>query len=71
MSDKEDRVSVLGRLISLSLDSERVPELFEANEVTPSTASTYLRYAFLALVAANIFMLSGALCFAILYFANS
>jgi hypothetical protein len=61
------RGAKLPQLIGLQLTSES-----GADETIPDNAEpmdgSQLRYAFMALLAVNLFILSGAACFAILYF---
>lgn len=42
--------------------------MFDAGRAVEESAGNQLRYAFLALLAANIFVISGGLCFALLCF---
>lgn len=60
----------MSKLTTLRLDSEPSAHdsVFDAARAAEGSAGSQLRYAFLALLAANIFVISGALCFALLYF---
>jgi len=60
----------LPNFTTLSLGNEpfRPEPGLQRERAGEGSASTHLRYAFLALLAANVFVISGAVCFALLYF---
>lgn len=53
-------------MISLHLTAEPSPD--ETSPLTAPMDGRQLRYAFMALLAVNVFVVSGAACFVILYF---
>ncbi len=60
---------MLPKFTTLRLESQPATQdtMFDI-ERAGGDAGSHLRYAFLALLAANVFVISGALCFALLYF---
>ncbi len=66
--DREEET--LSNFTTLRLGSEppaRDP-VFDMERAGEASPGSRLHYAFLTLLAANIFVISGALCFALLYF---
>ncbi|MDQ2841256.1 MAG: hypothetical protein M3Y72_09500 [Acidobacteriota bacterium] len=62
----------MGRITGLGLTLQPASDHLGSDRHSGTAGDgSYLRYAFLALLAANIFVLSGALCFAVLYFTRS
>ncbi len=61
----------MSQLTTLDLDAD-----FQSKDLDPEPyasappSGAQLRYAFLALLALNLFVVSGAACFAFLYFAH-
>jgi hypothetical protein len=60
----------LSNFTTLRLESEPPARdsVFDAGRAVEGSTGNHLRYAFLALLAVNIFVISGALCFVLLYF---
>lgn len=60
----------MSKFTTLRLESERPARdsvVDDAERAGEESAGSQLRYAFLVLLAVNIFVISGALCFAFLY----